>query len=212
MEAKKQGAGEEELSMEEILQSIRRIIADDGEEEKSVAYNLSENNGSGGDFGGASNILELTEMVEDDGSVTSLKEPSKEPAGAVDVLNNIDAALTQEAPPAPKEIKPEQIFPEPASPPPAISVPEPEITDTELNALLSKTAEEAAVSSLSKLKPPETKSTYQSHPSPTFRSGNTVEDMVEDLLRPMMKDWLDSNLPDIVERIVEREVLRLTRR
>ncbi len=37
MEAKKQGTGEEDLSMEEILQSIRRIIADDGEEGKAQA-------------------------------------------------------------------------------------------------------------------------------------------------------------------------------
>ncbi len=40
----------------------------------------------------------------------------------------------------------------------------------------------------------------------------TIEDLVKDMLRPMLKDWLDRNLPGIVERYVEREIVRLTRR
>ncbi|MDE3016975.1 MAG: DUF2497 domain-containing protein, partial [Pseudomonadota bacterium] len=35
--------------------------------------------------------------------------------------------------------------------------------------------------------------------------------MVEQMLRPLMKSWLDVNLPPIVERIVEREVKKLTK-
>jgi cell pole-organizing protein PopZ len=42
--------------------------------------------------------------------------------------------------------------------------------------------------------------------------GKTIEDLVKEMLRPMLKDWLDRNLPGIVERYVEREVVRLTRR
>lgn len=42
--------------------------------------------------------------------------------------------------------------------------------------------------------------------------GKTIEDMVKEMLRPMLKDWLDRNLPPIVERYVEREIVRLTRR
>ena len=40
----------------------------------------------------------------------------------------------------------------------------------------------------------------------------TIEDLVKDMLRPMLKDWLERNLPSIVERYVEREIVRLTRR
>jgi cell pole-organizing protein PopZ len=36
--------------------------------------------------------------------------------------------------------------------------------------------------------------------------------MVKEMLRPMLKEWLDRNLPPMVERIVEREIVRLTRR
>ena len=39
-----------------------------------------------------------------------------------------------------------------------------------------------------------------------------LEDIVKDMLRPMLKEWLDKNLPPMVERYVEREIVRLTRR
>jgi len=42
--------------------------------------------------------------------------------------------------------------------------------------------------------------------------GRTLEDIVTELLKPMIKEWLDSNLPAIVEEKVEDEVQRLARR
>ena len=44
-----------------------------------------------------------------------------------------------------------------------------------------------------------------------FVSGNTVEAMVQAMLRPMLKDWLDANLPGIVEAQVRKEVERIAR-
>jgi cell pole-organizing protein PopZ len=50
-------------------------------------------------------------------------------------------------------------------------------------------------------------------PGPALGAGGkTIEEMVKDMLRPMLKEWLDRNLPPIVERYVEREIVRLTRR
>jgi len=43
-----------------------------------------------------------------------------------------------------------------------------------------------------------------------FRSGTTIEDLVIEALRPMLKDWLDMHLTGIVERMVEKEVRRLS--
>jgi uncharacterized protein len=40
-------------------------------------------------------------------------------------------------------------------------------------------------------------------------AGNTLDGLVREMLRPMLKDWLDANLPDLVERIVAREVARV---
>lgn len=38
----------------------------------------------------------------------------------------------------------------------------------------------------------------------------TVEDLVKEILRPMLKEWLDQNLPGIVERLVRAEIERVT--
>ena len=42
--------------------------------------------------------------------------------------------------------------------------------------------------------------------------GKTLEDIVTEMLRPLVKEWLDSNLPAIVEEKVEEEVQRVARR
>lgn len=42
--------------------------------------------------------------------------------------------------------------------------------------------------------------------------GRSMEDVVLDALRPMLKDWLDSNLPQLVEAMVAKEISRITGR
>lgn len=42
--------------------------------------------------------------------------------------------------------------------------------------------------------------------------GQTLEDLVVVMLRPMIKDWLNENLPSIVQEKVEEEVQRVSRR
>jgi cell pole-organizing protein PopZ len=41
--------------------------------------------------------------------------------------------------------------------------------------------------------------------------GQTVEGVVRELLKPMLKEWLDRNLPAIVEARVEAELERIAR-
>ncbi len=41
--------------------------------------------------------------------------------------------------------------------------------------------------------------------------GRTLEDVIREMLRPMLKDWLDQNLPSIVETQVQAEVERIAR-
>ncbi len=38
-----------------------------------------------------------------------------------------------------------------------------------------------------------------------------MEDIAEAMLRPMLKDWLDNNLPNLVERLVREEISRIAR-
>lgn len=42
-------------------------------------------------------------------------------------------------------------------------------------------------------------------------SGLTIEAMMREMLRPMLKEWLDEHLPTVVERMVEREISRISR-
>ena len=42
-------------------------------------------------------------------------------------------------------------------------------------------------------------------------SGVTLEAMMREMLRPMLKEWLDENLPSVVERMVEKEIARISR-
>ncbi|WP_019833490.1 DUF2497 domain-containing protein [Sphingomonas sp. PR090111-T3T-6A] len=41
---------------------------------------------------------------------------------------------------------------------------------------------------------------------------NTLEGLVTDMLRPMLREWLDRELPTLVERLVSAEVARLSGR
>ena len=43
-------------------------------------------------------------------------------------------------------------------------------------------------------------------------SGRTVEQFFEDIARPILKEWLDANLPAIVERLVQKEIQKIARR
>jgi cell pole-organizing protein PopZ len=86
-------------------------------------------------------------------------------------------------------------------PPRAIAVPE--------ESLVSEAAASAATAAFAKL----ARSLGREQPGPVIPdSGKSVEVFVAELLRPLLKDWLDRNLPAIVERVVEQEVKKLAKR
>ena len=43
------------------------------------------------------------------------------------------------------------------------------------------------------------------------KNARTLEDLVREMLRPMLKSWLDDNLPGMVERLVRAEIERVAR-
>lgn len=199
----KSKASEEDLSMEEILQSIRNIIAEDGEEKPETANDKAEESS-------ASDVLELTEMVEEPAEEAPaaqeliaedmVEEPAAEPeapaADENDVLNKIDQTVVADKPAAtPKTEAPAK--------PEGKSVEE----EAYINSLLSKDAASKTAAAFKKALPPE--APIVTTPSAQFRSGASVEDLVMESLKPMLKDWLDKNLPNIVERLVEREIKKL---
>ena len=50
-------------------------------------------------------------------------------------------------------------------------------------------------------------------PVPVKQStGTSLEDMTRELMRPMLKEWLDENLPKLVEEMVAREIQRISQK
>jgi cell pole-organizing protein PopZ len=184
-EAKTQAG--DEPSMEEILQSIKKIISDDEQPAKPVEAAPAEAVVPGSD------VLELTDAIEEPAAVEAAA-PVPTPAASAqhnDVLNKIDEAIAVEQPmPA-----------------------QPNAQDMPHAGLISEQVANAASSAFKKLQAAAEPPLPPLHttPSPAFISGRSVEDMVMEMLKPMMKDWLDKNLPGIVERIVTVEIRKLTK-
>jgi cell pole-organizing protein PopZ len=171
--------------MEEILASIRRIIADDQDGLKPASGTPSANDKpSSGD-----DVLDLAELTPANLPDLDLEHEDvsfRDSDGQID----FDAIPVDEEPQAP----PAHI-PEPESPPPAAPRVEPP-ADT----LLSSAANASVSSAFGLL-------------GATVLNNNarTLEDLVKDLLRPMLKGWLDENLPPLVERLVRAEIERIAR-
>jgi cell pole-organizing protein PopZ len=181
-EAKNKGKAdaEQDQSMEEILQSIRRIIAEEGDDQPRQ----SEESDNVADINNGSNILELTDVIKDDGSVININSPEPSiPPVSKDLLADIDHVLTN---------------------PTAQSAGE---------GLLSKENAFAAAAALRPVMEVNSRSNNQipftRSESAAFRSGATVEDLTIEALTPMLKTWLDANLKGMVERLVEKEIKRI---
>lgn len=56
----------------------------------------------------------------------------------------------------------------------------------------------------------ETAKQSQAAPVST-ESGRTLEELVTEAMRPMLRDWLDRNLPTLIERVVRKEIQKLVR-
>ena len=172
-------AKEQDQSMEEILQSIKRIIADEGEPAP-----------------GGSDVLELTDMIATpapEPTPAPVFEPAPEPEPAAMSIDEIMAMPVEPVTPAP-------------------AAPEPAPTMAFSNeGLVSNTAVSSSAAALTTLMdaPNLAAAPAAAAPSIQFRSGVTVEDLVVESLKPMLKEWLDSNLPQLVEKLVEREIKRI---
>ncbi len=184
-----------EPSMEEILASIRRIIADDqAAKPAEVPVAAPE----------PDDVLDLAEVAE---PVTRPRvvEPEPEPEPAPDLLDfdaiDFEDPVTAAPEPEPEPLPEPEPAPEPPPPPPpqpvlqAARAPEPEP-----EALVSP-ATDASVSGAFNL---------LAHTVLT-QNARTLEDLVKDMLRPMLKSWLDDNLPAVVERLVRAEIERVSR-
>jgi cell pole-organizing protein PopZ len=234
-----QPAKVQEPSMEEILASIRRIIADD-EAKPSAAEKP------------ASALAAAKPAVMKDIPPSAIAPapkpapPAPKPAPAppppapepvvsnnqedIDaMLASLDAATPEAdirpAQPEPEadvfELTDEMALPEPA---PAAATfnkvePQDDIEFTEAKASRRQPAYEPPFESAAPARPILSHSTVSAVESAFHSLANTVlsnnartlEDLVKEMLRPMLKSWLDDNLPGLVERIVKAEIERVSR-
>ena len=177
--------------MEEILASIRRIISEDepAPAASTEATTASPPHGDEQDLGDEDeDILELTERVE--APEPAYEEPSQT-SGDLDIYER--PASPRQDPPAAVDLEtdfePEPRYePEPAREPAQGLVGEPAAAyASDVFTQLARTVDMPG-------------------------QGRTLEDVVRELLRPLLKDWLDTNLPGIVETAVQAEVERISRR
>jgi cell pole-organizing protein PopZ len=210
-----------EPSMDEILSSIRQIIADDdasavrkptvpppapprsfapvpprpsepAPEPESEPLALS-----------AEQILRDTAAEDESGGGMSFNELiGNQPSPGAELVDPDDIAFDTAPEPAPPPLRPAPTYerPRPAAVAQAAPLPDPRLTSDMAEQLLEPTAQSVINRSLAKL-------SNQS----TVGSNVTIEEMMRDMLRPMLKEWLDENLPAVVERMVEQEIARVSR-
>jgi len=175
-----------EPSMEEIIASISRIIS----EEKRPIEPVSPAAGEKTD------ILELTEVVNEDGSVRRVtSSPAKLNASSGEPAATASSSVTDST---------EQSGPMPAHPDHGTEA----RRDLDRERILSSAKSGAAAAAFAQL---------GGLPRERHRQGElllggadrTLEDIVRGLLRPLLQTWLDEHLPGIVERLVREEIARV---
>lgn len=95
-------------------------------------------------------------------------------------------------------------------PTPAADMPQETLTPTTPDGLVSEAtaapAEEATAASLQALT-----NLSRLVAKPETAGAQTLDGLVREMLKPMLQHWLDTHLPEIVERLVAQEVARLSR-
>lgn len=184
-----------EPSMEEILASIRKIIADDekpaapAEEAAPEPVALAPQPEPEPEPEPVEDdVLDLgteAERVEEEAAA-----PVAEPADDIDFAEP-QAAVAQPEP-EPEPPQPQAFVPPPVQPQPAPPM--------DMAALISDQTGAAVQNAFGAL-------------ANTVLSNNarTLEDLVKEMLKPMLKTWLDDNLPGMVERLVRAEIERVAR-
>ncbi|MGN7125757.1 PopZ family protein [Methylorubrum thiocyanatum] len=185
----------QEPSMEEILASIRRIIADDQAPKPAEVPPAPPAPPPADD-----DVLDLAEVAE----------PVRKPEPVAFDLPEIDFRMPEFEP------EPEPDFEPPTAPKPDPfdfePEPEPEPAPKMTQRVRAAVEEEVTERLVSSTTVDSVGQNFQllAH-TVLSQNARTLEDLVKEMLRPMLKSWLDDNLPHMVERLVRSEIERVTR-
>ena len=183
-----------EPSMEEILASIRRIIADD-----QAAKPADSPPPKPAPPPDPEDVLDLAEFAE------PAESPAKPAPLDLDPIDfgleamDFDAIVVEPDPEPEPEPAPPPVAVAPPPPPPAQPARAPEPAP-EPEPLISAQTDASVGSAFNML----------AH-TVLSRNARTLDDLVADMLRPMLKAWLDDNLPVMVDRLVRAEIERVSR-
>jgi uncharacterized protein len=230
-----QPAKVQEPSMEEILASIRRIIADDEAKPTTSEKAPPPSAAPASPPPAAAKAAPAPTPPAPPKAAVPTPPPAMPAPSASNsqddidaLLNGLDEATTAEeirpaaVEPDVLELTDEMALPEPA-PQPSFKKVEPpddlEFTDAAPKAPPREQAYDMPPPSPMDSPPILSRSTVSAVESAfnslahTVLSNNarTLEDLVKEMLRPMLKSWLDDNLPGLVERIVKAEIERVSR-
>ena len=191
----------QEPTMEEILASIRRIISED---DAPAAESAPAPEPEPVEAASPALMDETPSMQEpepqEEEEILDLTDrydaPAAETIGDLDVIAPVDEPEPEPFPTS---------FAEPERP--AAREPEPSASSAPYDSLVGESASAASASAFAGL----SAAFRQPEPVPTGGVGPTIDDLARSLLRPMLKDWLDANLPGIVEAAVRKEVERIAR-
>ncbi|PZQ59326.1 MAG: DUF2497 domain-containing protein [Sphingomonas taxi] len=179
-----------EPSMEDILASIKRVIK---EGEAPPAPRRAAPRAIDDDHRDA--VLELNEPLAAPAPMPAAA-PAPAPTAAHAPASFTDAAEERTVAPAyapsPTPAASSYAAPSPATP----------LADDDANPAVSPATVEATRGALGAL------SRLVVKPEPD--SDGTLEGLVRDMLRPMLGEWLDQNLPRLVEQMVAREIAKIT--
>jgi uncharacterized protein len=238
---------QQEPSMEEILSSIRRIIADEASDEEGAQDAAgtrpaardqdADELAQGLEDDPDDDVLELTEVVREEGEVIELDRAMAQPHSIEQRPvsaspgehgqpepdpDEQDRASAGDAPAALRR-GPASIGTAYAEQPTEHAAQSSDIRDDEMEdhqtamqkkngieTLVSDRAAGAATGAFAKL----SQAVQRTPPEVAIAddAGRTVEQFIEDIIRPMLRDWLDENLPPLVERIVQKEIQKIARR
>jgi cell pole-organizing protein PopZ len=173
----------QEPSMEEILASIRRIISEDGAAVQPAPP--SEDAPVPELKAEEPLVLELMEEVGDTKPADAVEEPA---LPIVEMEDFVFEPIAEMPAPEPQELMPR--------------------VEIDADSLLSDAAAMASVNALSGLSRLKASVDIQSFP---INGSMTLEHMVYEHIKPILKDWLDANLPTLVERVVQKEIQKITR-
>jgi cell pole-organizing protein PopZ len=178
-----------ETSMEDILSSIKRIIAEEGEgSAQALRGRKSIRTAQVRDLDDSDEVLELNQSVAAPPPPPRVEMPA------------VEAPRAERLRRAPVEPQPEAVAPPPPEPP----APAPAQASTVDASIVSDRAAEASRGSLDQLSRMLVK--------PETPGADSLEGLVRDMLRPMLREWLDAKLPGIVETMVSKEIARISGR